>query len=387
VESALAKLALVVFAVVACSVVVEVLARLWLGHVAEPRAFNRYASVRQLQARYGEFGRRYTGSHLPHRYLGYTLKPAEEARGHNTLGFRGDEVSVPKPSGVTRIVCVGGSTTYGPRDHRASYPHLLQEVLRERGLENVEVVNAGVSSYTSHESLINVALRVVDLEPDVMIVYHGINDVHARLVWPSSEYRGDNSGARTATLRSLRMPSVLEYSTALRWLLIRLGWTEPHSELKQTVITEAPSYRAGAFVRQQAEGTYPDQVFRETPAREMLRRNGPVFFERNLKSMVAVARAHGAQVVLATFAFSAHFPDEPTVSSPEYRGALDEGNEVVRRVGVATGAPVFDFAAVMPDEPRYFTDGRHFTAEGNRLRATMFADFLLARALLPRPEP
>ncbi len=226
----------------------------------------------------------------------------------------------------------------------------------------------------------------MDLEPDLVIVYHGINDVHARLVWPPSEYRGDNSGARIATLRSLRMPSILEYSTAIRWLLIRLGRAEPHSELKRTVITEAPSYRAGTFVQQQVEGTYPDAIFRETPAREMLRTNRPVFFERNLKSMVAVARAHRARIVLATFAFSALFPGEPTVSSPECRSALAEGNQVVGRVAAGEGVPLYDFAAAMPDERRYFTDGRHFTAEGNRLRATMFADFLLEEGLLPVPE-
>ena len=73
------------------------------------------------------------------------------------------------------------------------------------------------------------------------------------------------------------------------------------------------------------------------------------------------------------------------MSSEEYRRALDEGNEVVRRVGRATGAPVFDFAAEMPEEKRYFTDGRHFTREGNRLRASLFADFLIAEKLLPGP--
>ena len=387
VESVLAKLALVALAVAAGFAPVETLARLWLWHLSEPREFNRYASVRQLEARYGEFGEAYTGALVPHRYLGYSLNPdlEEGVRGHNRLGFRGDEISVPKPAGVVRIVCVGGSTTYGPRDVRQSYPFLLQQTLRERGFETLEVVNAGVSSYTSHESLVNMALRVVDLRPDLVIVYHGINDVHVRVVWPPSEYRGDNSGARIATLRSLRMPSILEYSTAIRWLLIRVGLAEPHSELTKTVITEAPSYFGGLLMKQLRDGSYPAGVFSETPAMEMLRINRPVFFERNLESMVALARAHGARVLLATFAYSPLFGDEPTVTSKEHRSALDEGNEVVRRVGAATAAPVFDFASEMPEDQKYFTDGRHFTAEGNALRARLFADFLLEQKLLPDP--
>ena len=52
----------------------------------------------------------------PHPYTLITLNPKSKDYGLtqiNSLGFRSPETSVEKPRGVVRIVCLGGSTTYG----------------------------------------------------------------------------------------------------------------------------------------------------------------------------------------------------------------------------------------------------------------------------------
>jgi lysophospholipase L1-like esterase len=59
----------------------------------------------------------------------------------------------------------------------------------------VQVINAGVGGYNCWEVLINLELRVLDLDPDLIIIYEGRNDVRAGLVEPAS-YRGDDSGRR-----------------------------------------------------------------------------------------------------------------------------------------------------------------------------------------------
>jgi hypothetical protein len=77
-----------------------------------------------------------------------------------------------------------------------TFPSVLQQELRRAlGESNLEVVNAGCPDYTTWESLINFQLRLLELSPDLAIVYHNINDVEARLVEPSS-YRSDNTGLR-----------------------------------------------------------------------------------------------------------------------------------------------------------------------------------------------
>ena len=80
--------------------------------------------------------------------LGYRPNPGfklDDLR-FNRQGFRGDiEYSDHPTPGVTRILAVGGSTTFGTGGATAdAYPHRLQEDLRAQ-CTPVEVINAGVS--------------------------------------------------------------------------------------------------------------------------------------------------------------------------------------------------------------------------------------------------
>ena len=94
-----------------------------------------------------------------------------------------------------RIAILGGSTTYdtGVRDDAETFPARLQELLNAGATAPpYRVINAGVPGYTSWESLIHLQLRILELEPDIVIVHHATNDVYARLVPPNA------TGATTA---------------------------------------------------------------------------------------------------------------------------------------------------------------------------------------------
>jgi hypothetical protein len=69
------------------------------------------------------------GMYMPHPSLGFVLRPGYDSAGPcqihvNSLGLRGPEVDPVKPPGVFRIVCLGGSTTFGTGASRdaATYP-------------------------------------------------------------------------------------------------------------------------------------------------------------------------------------------------------------------------------------------------------------------------
>ena len=116
------------------------------------------------------------------------------------MGYRNDEFPLEKPDGVYRIVALGGSSTYDVaiEDNAATFTAQLEKLLKEDyGYQNVQVINAGVPGYNSWEMLVNLEFRVLDLNPDLVIIYEGVNDVHARLVEPSA-YRGDDLGRRQA---------------------------------------------------------------------------------------------------------------------------------------------------------------------------------------------
>jgi len=364
-------------------VVLELAMGYYLTNIASEDVFLRFASRPQIEAHVTERGLEYR--YLPHQYIGYY--PNANHPQHNAQGFRGDEIEVPKPMGTFRIVMLGGSTTYsdGVDDNADTFTVRLQAHLREVGYTQVEVVNAGASSYSSFESLAMLHYRVLDLDPDLVMVYHGINDIHPRLVWPPEAYRGDNAGHRIDPSLNVPFPALWEYSNVLRVAAISAGLTDPFSALERTLYrTSLTSYWV-EFERQQLDGTYPSGIFEETSAMEMLDANPPIYFERNLRSMTAIANANGFDIVLVTFIHSPEFPDEPRVASDEYIRAYAEGNAVVRRVALETDAALFDFAEVMPTDAVYFTDGRHFTAEGNRYRAELYADYLIEAGYLPQP--
>ncbi len=104
----------------------------------------------------------------------------------NALGLRDDDIVAPKPPGVFRILCVGGSTTEeGPANAR-TYPNLLESMLNESfGEVEVDVVNCGISGINSDGHVGKLPLYL-SLEPDLLLLYMGVNDAMLVLLYPDS---------------------------------------------------------------------------------------------------------------------------------------------------------------------------------------------------------
>ena len=185
-----------------------------------------------------------------------------------------------------------------------NYPSLLNDYLRSAGFDSVEVINAGVSGYTSYDNLINISFRVLPLEPDLIIIYQGFNDIDKRFVYPFSRYLGDNSGALAAAISDRVMPEIWEYSTYLRILGIRAGYIQSHADLDLHGNRRAQSNYEREFKRQVNRGTYPSGIFEEVSADKMLADNPPIHFQRNLVTMLGIAESHNVDVLLVTMVLS-----------------------------------------------------------------------------------
>jgi lysophospholipase L1-like esterase len=238
-----------------------------------------------------------------------------------------------------------------------------------------------VGAWTSYESLINFELRVLELEPDMIIVYHGANDILSRFVWPPEAYKSDNSGAIRPVVMS--MPSILEYSTLFRYLMIRMNLIKPHSSMDRQLAAAPDTYYAGEFYDQKVELTYPDGIFKSTSAKEMLMTNKPKYFRRNIEHIILIANHRGIKTILATFAYSPLFDDQPTVASEEYITAYAEMNNTLKSIAQEMSVGLFDFASVFPYDKRYYTDGIHVNVDGARLKASLFARYIIENKLIP----
>ncbi len=380
------KTAIVLWSLVLGFALAEGAARLWLTRLADEDSFRRYASIEMLRARIRGSSQALS-LYVPHRYLGFT--PAPNYRGgrnhHDARGFRGGAPSADKAAGEFRIACLGGSTTYGntvdaPEE---AYPAQLEVELRRRTGRNIRVVNAGASGWSSLESLINLETRVLDLEPDLVIVYHGINDVATRLVWPPAAYRSDKSGSLLHSAGLDAAPPWPEQLTLVRIFLVATGRIRSHLDLAESLGRIASTAQYFHFTQQKTDGSYPSGIFRKVPAERILAVNPPRYLRRNLESLIGVARAHGVTLVLATFAWSEKVTYDPVLTAPEIVNAMAEQNELVLAVGREREVPVYDFAAEMPDDPSLYVGAVHMGVEGSRVQARLFADFLLREGLVP----
>ena len=230
-------------------------------------------------------------------YINFGLNPQRD--GINSRGYRGPEIALPKPAGVYRIVTLGGSTTYGGYldSHEQAWPHQLQLALRSQyGLSQVEVVNAGVPSYTSFESAANYMFRVQDIDPDMIIIYHATNDVTPRLVDPA-DYNGGFEARGTWRYLDEDLPR----SALQRLLMHKLG------DSPQLKFALHDRLMAPAGVRKCELDTQQDPpacVNLGMTAEEVLQANPPVYFKRNLDNIISMALSRDAQVLLLTWAYS-----------------------------------------------------------------------------------
>lgn len=357
---------LVCASIALCLLILEIGTSIWIHHLASRKNQFRYSLIETYPRNRMRLS--------PHHYLNYYPTPNYEngLTSHNSMGYRGPECSRTKPPGTFRIVALGGSTTYteGVDDNAKTFPRQLETKLREtHSYKNVEVINAGVPGFNSWESLINLQFRVLDLAPDLVIIYHGTNDVHARLVKPG-RYVSDNSGRR----KQWKAPPVpfWEYSALGRVVSRATGLTPK-------------GHGIGAFVNSQdfvGHGAGNNRADEDEDI-ELLRKHPPIFFERNLVDMVAVARAHGVQVILATFA---QIPRRDHYSSTAaYRQGYQEGNDVLREVARRLEVPLFDFEKVMPPDEQYWKDGVHVNEQGAALKAELFSAFLHEQGLIRGP--
>ena len=100
----------------------------------------------------------------------------------NKLGFRGPEFSEIKPENTYRIFMLGGSTMFGTgaTSDQSTISGYVQQFFNEGDFEfNIEVVNAGIQGADSKTELKLIEDRIVDLEPDLIIMYDGWNDLRA----------------------------------------------------------------------------------------------------------------------------------------------------------------------------------------------------------------
>lgn len=354
-----------------------------------------------------------------HPFLGYALKPGWRSgpadklqAAHNALGLRGREVERKKPAGTFRIVTLGGSSVYGSQDSNdeSVWSARLERLLQERlPGARIEVLNGGCIGHNSFEMLASLQFRLLDLEPDVLFVYEAINDMKAALYTRSAvPVQSDNTHYRQAwqSERPGALDGLLETSRAfLIWRRYFTGWGRERVDL-YAYIQRGYGDGTGSWYcdagRDWPEGALPEQGFAN--------------YRRNVTGIVALAEAHGVEVVLATQALVRRHMEREECRATQLL-AYDRIQAIEKEVAAARGVRLCDCGpAIVAEVERVWSesaqdaapdpvvapghrwrkgaDGRwrkdlfhndvHPYDEGSAVIARVIGDWFLASGLLPR---
>jgi lysophospholipase L1-like esterase len=291
----------------------------------------------------------------------------------NNLAYRGDSLAMPKPAGEVRVFMVGGSTTecIFLDDHEAVTARLQAYLRQALPGVNVRVYGAGKSGDRSWDHVAMTAHRIAHLQPDVVIVFAGINDVLAGVVGRDYLLRAE----------TLQQPPGRVIRMALTELQIpRLVYSALSKPDVQEVGMTSNYRRAVRYVRGLPLASFP-------------RRPDPRPYAENLASLAGIAKAQGARVVMMTQATTWNTTDPRSrawhwmlghharYGEPELDAAMGRYNDAMRSVGATQGFPVFDLARALPKSADYFYDDVHFNVRGADETARLLANYMIQQGV------
>jgi hypothetical protein len=123
---------------------------------------------------------------IPTPFVGTAPTPGQHGNAHiNSMQFRAaKELEMPKPADTYRIFITGGSTAYGsgaPGDDQTIAGYLnaiLTRQLTPMTKQKYEIFTMANPAWASTQERIAIENLLSELEPDMVISFSGVNDVH-----------------------------------------------------------------------------------------------------------------------------------------------------------------------------------------------------------------
>jgi lysophospholipase L1-like esterase len=285
----------------------------------------------------------------------------------NSRSFRGDEIANPKPPGRIRLAFLGDSTTFCAEvsGNSVAWPHLVTQLLKDQfGQDRFDYINAAVPGYTLKASQARFAAEVVSLQPDIVVIYHGSNDLAK-----NSALEAERQGIRVDRGDAgLSFPA----SYSMLWYLAEKNWR---------------------IWRSQRHAFDPATKLHGS----LMKLTEP--FADDLHALMRKAKTVAATVVVVTFTTRmrpGQSDDElrnaaitslyymPYMTPAQLLSAFEAYNSVIRAVTETSGAFLIDDDATIPANEANFVDSIHFTDRGSRAMAKRVYNGLLKSGALAR---
>jgi lysophospholipase L1-like esterase len=281
--------------------------------------------------------------------------------------FRGKAPS-PYRRNEVRIICVGGSTTFGHEvSAEQAWPAATERVLKTQGID-AEVINAGVQGYGSRQLLLRYRRDIASIQPDYVVIYEGWNRT-GPLVDPAGWVPFGFDIVRPGQERK---PELVTYLAL-------------HSFLMQRFITRAALKRGER--QKTSAGWFESSLPYSVDSYQDV-------FISDFTQLVKEIRAHRQQPVLVLYP-ALYFPEmtkgersifEPMLWAhrplkPEMLEELESKHSAIRAIAQSTETPLVDIKAAFSsirgqDRAALFMDEMHLTPLGNQKVGEVLGDFL-----------
>jgi lysophospholipase L1-like esterase len=262
--------------------------------------------------------------------------PITKSDGKTYFRHRDIPTTIDKPADTVRIIAVGGSTTANNRPYsinKIDYPKSL-EIKLEDGFKQLsfEVLNAGSDAYSSAQSLINIEFRLVEYNPDIILLMHTVNDASVNAF---------NGGATSDYSNKYLQPYYL--SLSLQGSLSFVGLIAQSRLLSKIGLPGLLADR--------------DKDMKVTDDYEF----GLHLFKRNLSGIASICKLHNIDLVLLTQ--PAPLGTSKFTKYITEKMFLDYKNAIIE-VAKEQGVHVIDMFSKYGHEEKYFVDHIHYTPEG-----------------------
>lgn len=319
----------------------------------------------------------------------------------NSHGFRGKDYSVLKKEGIFRIVCIGASTTFGHGASldNATYPAFLEAKLNKNSSSGkFQVINVGIPGYSALQELILFNAQLLDLNPDMIIIYSGWNDVSTMFHLNASNYEKLFVGSDNYFQERLTKKD--KYFTKSRWAVLRqIGRWRYKIDKKKRIINVGYKQALGKEERRQL---MIKDIKKYSENDYYFNRPMRIYFN-SVDSVITLAQKRGIKVALLTLPeiikenspddffveFKKRFPDSVSLEKGDFYTQMrfcvqDKFNTMIRGLAASNNCILVDLDKAFPRNKNIFDlfyDEAHFTDKGNDFTADLILKEIQAKLI------
>jgi lysophospholipase L1-like esterase len=329
-------------------------------------------------------------AHVFHPFLQNVPRPLHVEQHVNRWGFKGDDIDLQRPADVVRIFFFGGSTVHcGTVAYEDTHVRLLENRLRrEYPNLKLEVQNVAAEWHTSQHDLIKLMFDAREFSPDLVIMFHGINDLARSFednLFAAGPYRQDYRHYYGAAA-NLARPG----QTAVSFFNTAGGHWCSDFRFQQVRVAGPEGNGLNGMLTMFFPKSDPVEIsdWKSLPA-----------FERNQREFVRIARAAKMEVMLATqpslyrvdlsqvdqevlVFHKVHQTQGKHAALASMVAGMHQFNEVTRSIAKDEQILFVDLEQKVPKTTEFVYDDVHFTRRGNARVAELIGDEIVQQGVI-----